>query len=133
MKICIDIALYASSIILGFGLVGFSLYLMRKKVLPRRKFRQSFGWMVFFVGATERFAATTLAAFAPAQLASFIAGWVALKYAVNWQKKPDNKARENSLFAIIGTVLSFAIAIGIGLAITPDNISYFVDWRNHAK
>jgi hypothetical protein len=108
---------YTFSVFGGYWLVGAFMHFMRSWIIPNHKETTQSKRMVFFVGATERLVATTLIIFAPAYLAPFIGGWVALKYAANWQKKEETNAREHSLFAMIGTVLSFAIAIGAGLFI----------------
>jgi len=45
---------------------------------------------------------------------------VLLKFAIGWQRQKygDEAARE-SFLALIGNVLSFAIAIGVGVALNP--------------
>ena len=75
--------------------------------------------------------ATTLVVLAPSYLAPFVGGWIALKYAANWQKKDELHARENSLLALIGTFWSFAIAIAAGCFINPEALNYFAGWKTH--
>ena len=55
----------------------------------------------------ERAVATTLVAFAPSYLATFIGGWVALKFAANWKRQSDNDpaSAQGSLLFLIGNVV----------------------------
>ena len=57
---------------------------------------------------------------APSYLPSFIGGWVLLKFAIGWQReKHGNQVAEQSFLALIGNVLSFAIAIAVGAFVNP--------------
>jgi hypothetical protein len=75
------------------------------------------------LGFTERFIAVALIVVAPRQVAFFIAGWVALKFAANWKRKESGEPWEKvrnarfSLIALIGSAASFAIAVAVGLAL----------------
>ena len=72
----------------------------------------------FLVGATERFVGLTLVLMAPSYLSAFIGGWVLLKFAIGWQReKHGSQIAEQSFLALIGSVVSFAIAIAIGVAL----------------
>lgn len=89
-----------------------------------------FRWLDFWLGATERSIATCLVIWAPGALAGFIGGWVALKFAANWQRRAvdergtgPSKVGQASQIAIIGSALSFAIAIGCGLMASPASLS----------
>src|SRR6478672_2706685 len=76
---------YVLSVIVGHFVAGEGMQLMRKVAtpcLPRKR-----KWIDVFLGSTERAIATTLVIGAPSQLSLFIGGWVALKMAVNWQRK----------------------------------------------
>jgi hypothetical protein len=77
---------YAISTIVGFGVIGLLLKLMRWTVNIDDR---SFGWLTFWVSGTERAAAMTLAFLAPKLLPAFIGGWIALKFAAGWQREPN--------------------------------------------
>jgi hypothetical protein len=78
------------------------------------------------LGATERAVALTLVLLAPPYLASFIGGWVLLKFAIGWQReKHSDEVARGSFVALIGNVLSFAIAIAIGVYLNPDALKFF--------
>jgi hypothetical protein len=86
-------------------------------------------WLTFFGGVTERAVALTLVLKAPSYLPAFIGGWVLLKFAIGWQRDKyggdkfgdfhDDQVGEQSFLALIGNVLSFAIAIAIGVFLNP--------------
>ena len=78
-------------------------------------------WSVFFLGGTECGVALTLVLLAPSYLAAFISGWVALKFALGWQRE-ENKSEvlTGSMLSLIGNVISFAIAIAVGVLLYPD-------------
>jgi hypothetical protein len=80
------------------------------------------------LGVTERAVALTLLIWAPRYLAAFIGGWVLLKFAVGWQRAAyDEKGMVGigSQLALIGNVVSFAIAIAGGLYLNPSAMTYF--------
>jgi hypothetical protein len=83
-------------------------------------------WLGVLVGITERAVVLTLFLLAPRYLAAFIGGWVVLKFAIGWRRTPLNfKVAQGSLLALIGNVLSFAIAIAGGYYLHPDTLAYF--------
>jgi hypothetical protein len=85
-------------------------------------------WPAFFGGAVERAVALTLVLWAPPYLPSFIGGWVLLKFAIGWQReKHDDEVAKGSFLALIGNVLSFAIAIGVGVLLNPEALEI---WAN---
>jgi hypothetical protein len=98
----------------GWLAVGAALYVMRRLLGLRTA---SFALLDLFVGSAERAVALTLVLWAPPNLATFIGGWVLLKFAIGWQRQPKGDAvvEQSSLLALIGNVLSFAIAIAVGL------------------
>jgi hypothetical protein len=112
----------------GFA-VGCCLYGMRHLVLKKENRPPFAEWHVFFVGATERAVALTPVLLAPPYLGSFVGAWVVLKFALGWQraqqiadkagKEEDKEVGKGSLLALIGNVLSFAIAIAIGAYLNP--------------
>jgi hypothetical protein len=50
---------------------------------------------------------------------AFIGGWVALKFAVGWQRYAGEAEAGGAMVALIGNVISFAVAIAIGLTVNP--------------
>jgi hypothetical protein len=67
-----------------------------------------------------------------AVLTAFIGGWVLLKFAIGWQreKRDDDDEKEvatQSFLALIGGVLSFSIAIAIGIFLNPNALEV---WKN---
>jgi hypothetical protein len=85
-----------------------------------------------FFGSTERAVALTLVLMAPAYLPAFIGGWVVLKFAIGWQRQQiqpsllvedTGQVATQSFVALIGSVISFAIAIAVGLALYPEALN----------
>jgi hypothetical protein len=102
----------------GWLAVACALLGMRWLVLDNKNRPPFSDWITFFGGATERAIALTLVLMAPSYLPSFIGGWVLLKFAIGWQReKHGSQIAEQSFLALIGSVLSFAIAIAIGAAL----------------
>ena len=111
----------------GWLVVGALLWLMRRLIGLDTK--GSFDLSVLLLGSTERVVALTLVLHAPSYLPGFIGGWVLLKFALGWQasmsnkdhpKKDQAKNQQGSMLAMIGNVLSFAIAITAGVYLYPD-------------
>src|SRR5215831_15395302 len=72
----------------GHLVVAVLLYGMRRATLKRRpEFSDLWELSVFFIGVTERAVALTLVLWAPPYLPTFIGGWVALKFALGWQRE----------------------------------------------
>jgi hypothetical protein len=105
--------------IIGHYLVAWCMHRMR--MLVGLKGTAPFhDWTTALIGVTERFVALTLAIWVPAYLATFIGGWVLLKFALGWQRTQLNDmVARGSQLALIGTVLSFGIAILGGLYLNP--------------
>ena len=101
------------SALLGDWLAENSVRLLREKA----KLKHEKNELVFWLGATERAAATTLVVFAPSYLPAFIGGWVALKFAVGWQRYNEPAEAGRAMIALIANVISFAVAIGMGLVV----------------
>jgi hypothetical protein len=77
-------------------------------------------WVDFWICCTERFVATSLVIVAPSYLPAFIRGWVALKFALNWKRRDQSdETAQASLLALVGNVLSFGIAICVGVLVNP--------------
>lgn len=69
------------------------------------------------VGATERIAITVIFIAAPQTLLLFLGGWTVAKFANGWDRVADNNSgtvRARRLMALVGTLWSYAIAIGTG-------------------
>jgi hypothetical protein len=112
--------------ILGWGLVGALMRVMRWHVGVSTK--ESWGAMDLWLGSAERLVAATLFALCVPALPAFIGGWIALKFAANWNriKSEQNAVRKGALMAMIGSVASFTLAIVGGYLINPQAISCFV-------
>jgi hypothetical protein len=112
--------------VLGHVVVAPSMYGMRWLALKERRPKPSEfwgSWSVFLIGVTERYVALTLVLLAPSYLASFIGGWVLLKFALGWQRESKNgEVLTDSMLAMIGNVLSLAIAIAAGIVLNPTAI-----------
>jgi hypothetical protein len=68
-----------------------------------------------------------LVLWAPPYLPPFIDGWVLLKFAIGWQRqKYGDEVATGSFLALIGNVLSFAIAIGVGVVLNPAALDIWV-------
>jgi hypothetical protein len=106
-----------------------ALWAMRRLALRKASRPPLREWTVFFVGATERFVALTLVLLAPPYLPTFIGGWVLLKFAIGWQRveKHDDETAKQRFFALIRSVLSFSIAIAIGVFLNPNALEV---WKN---
>jgi hypothetical protein len=118
------VEVYLLVLIVGNYVVAYSMLLMRWLVgLDTHPIVE---WSGFLIGLTERAVALTLVVWAPRYLAAFIAGWVLLKFAIGWQRTPLNpKVALGSLLALIGNVISFAIAIAGGLYLNDEALKYF--------
>jgi hypothetical protein len=108
---------YLISVVAGHFIVAPILWVMRRSVgLDEKMFELSLFWL----GGTERVIATTLVIWAPSYVAPFIGAWVALKIAASWQRMPStSENRQGTHIALIGSALSFAVAIGAGLLVHP--------------
>ena len=115
---------YAVSTIGGQIVLAPSIEFMRRR-LGSQTDRD---WVVSFaVGITERAIATTLVIGAPSLLAPFIGGWTAAKIAAGWGRIVSSEPviRSSHLVALVGTAISFAIAIAAGLWAHPASLIYF--------
>lgn len=107
----------------GWFVVAVCVYFIRRLVLKREPFIDV---LAIIVGVIERAVALTLVLLSPPYLASFIGGWVLLKFAIGWQReKHSDEVAKGSFVALIGNVISFAIAIAIGVALNPDALKFF--------
>jgi hypothetical protein len=79
-----------------------------------------------WVGGLERAVATTLVFYAPKYLAAFIGGWIVLKFALGWQRDTGARVPEEtvtrSFLALGGNVISFAIAVVVGVLFHPASL-----------
>jgi hypothetical protein len=127
----IYVAAYFDACIVGGVVVAVYLYVMRGWFLATPQHRRRFfdwltfrppffDWLAFLGGAIERAVALTLVLWAAPYLPPFIGGWVLLKFAIGWQReKYGEEVAKGSFLALTGSVLSFAIAIGVGVALNP--------------
>jgi hypothetical protein len=124
MPVHLYIEIYILVCIFGNYLVAYFMLLMRW--LVGLDIRPIIEWSGFLIGLTERAVALTLVIWAPRYLATFIGGWVLLKFAIGWQRTPLNpRVALGSLLALIANVLSFALAIAGGLYLNPSALTYF--------
>ena len=109
--------LYTVSVVGGYYAVKLLLFVIRKTTRQDQKAHP----FDFWLGGTERAVVTTLVILAPSYVAAFIGAWIALKIAANWQRRTNTDAtRKGTQTALIGNVLSFAIAIGCGVLANRD-------------
>ena len=122
------IGIYLLAIFGGWAFVGLCLFTMRAMIGHPGK--RSFRMLDFFLGGMERAIAITLVIWAPSYLSSFIGAWIAFKFAANWQRIPlqvNEKTNadglkvvtEGSLLFLIGSAISFTIAILAGVFLNP--------------
>lgn len=110
--------------IVGNYLVAYTMLFL--KWLVDLDTRPIIEWMGFCIGFFERAVALTLVIWAPRYLVTFIGGWVLLKFAIGWQRTPlTPKLARGVQLALIGNVISFAIAIAGGLYLNPNALAYF--------
>ena len=105
-------AAYVLSLAGGWLIAGIGVYFMRKSLGKPRPF---FRWIDIWIGFTERAIATSLILFVPGYnyLAAFIGGWMGLKFAANWQRQNVKGIEQISLVSLVGSAISFAVAIGV--------------------
>jgi hypothetical protein len=121
------LAAYLVASVAGWLAVAVCLYVMRWLVLEKE--RPPFSdWSAFLGGVVERAVALTLVLLAPPYLPPSIGGWVLLKFAIGWQRqKYGDEVAKGSFLALIGNVLSFAIAVGVGVFLNPPALEI---WAN---
>jgi hypothetical protein len=123
----IYVAAYLGVCVAGWLAVAVCLYVMRWLVLQKENRPAFSDWPAFLGGAVERAVALTLVLLAPPYLPPFIGGWILLKFAIGWQReKHDDEVAKGSFLALIGNVLSFAIAIGVGVFLNPTALETWV-------
>lgn len=114
----------------GWLVIAVCLYFMRWLVLEERSRPPFSDWSAFFGGVIERAVALTLVLLAPPYLASFIGGWVLLKFAIGWKREEFGaEVAKGSFLALMGNVFSFAVAIAIGVALNPAAIQVWATPR----
>lgn len=74
----------------------------------------------FFVGCSERAIALTLLIWLPSKLVLFVGGWTTLKIAAAWGRQRDAKDSRRHVLALVGSAMSFSIAVGVGLLFNPN-------------
>ena len=131
----IYVAAYLGVCVAGWLAVAVCLCVMRCLVLKKESRPAFFDWSAFLVGASERAVALTLVLYAPPYLPSFIGGWVLLKFAIGWQReghggKDEDEVAKQRFLALIGNLLSFAIAIGVGVFLHPPALEIWAKPHN---
>jgi hypothetical protein len=135
-NLCCAIAVYFLAYflasIIGHIVVATCLWIIRRLSLKAQNRPPFSEWGSFFFGATERAVALTLVLMAPAYLPAFIGGWVVLKFAIGWQRQQlqpslfeedTRQVATQSFVALIGSVISFAIPIAVGLFLYPEALN----------
>jgi hypothetical protein len=108
----------------GYLITGTLLFLARRAIFGKEThWSNSLKMMDLWVGSVERLTAMVIFAHAPKYIAAFIGGWVALKFAANWQRKPTKT--DESLIALTGSVISMAIALLAGNILNPNAAATF--------
>lgn len=85
------------------------------------------------LGIVERVITTTLVVAAPKMVPAFVGGWVALKFAANWQQRKGNEdeaelhVAQKRLSSLIGSAISLSIAVLCGLWINHDALTAWVN------
>jgi hypothetical protein len=124
MQIIVYIAAYILVCIVGNYIVAYIMLFL--KWLVGLDTRPIIEWMGFWIGFTERAVALTLVILAPRYLVTFVGGWILLKFAIGWQRTPlTPKLARGVQLALIANVLSFGIAIAVGLYLNPTALGYY--------
>jgi hypothetical protein len=111
------VAAYLIACVGGYLIVGAYLYYVRRALDMKAG---SFLLIDFLIGCTERAVALTLVLWTPPYVPAFIGGWVLLKFAIGWQRVPHSQEGDQGiLLALTANVISFAIALGVGLFVNP--------------
>lgn len=76
------------------------------------------------MGLTERATITILFILTPKLLPAFIGGWTVAKLAAGWGRVEVNNTavRASHMMALVGSVLSYAIAIAAGYWAHPESL-----------
>lgn len=121
------IAMFVSAVV-GHFIVVLDLWLLELKYGPSPHRSSFVDPLDTYSGCLERAIATTLIFYAPNYLAAFVGGWIALKFALTWQRRKggegEGKEKEDqiirrSFIALTGNVVSFAFAILVGVIFHP--------------
>jgi hypothetical protein len=116
---------YMISTLGGYAIVGVAVFAMRTTIphaastVANSTPGDSFLWYHIWVGFTERAIATTLFIWVPGQLGIFIGGWTAAKLAAAWSSRLKEEHRPAQVLALLGTTISFCVAVGAGVYANP--------------
>jgi hypothetical protein len=82
-------------------------------------------WLAMWIGIAERAIVTALTIWAPSAVAVFVGGWVLLKFAGGWGriKEQDVHTRSVYMIGLLGNVVSFSVAIAVGLVVSPNSLA----------
>jgi hypothetical protein len=82
-------------------------------------------WVSFSVAIVERATITILFIEVPKLVPAFIGGWTVAKFAAGWGRivTSDDNIRRLHMIALVGSVLSYAIAIGAGIWARPESLA----------
>jgi fructose-specific phosphotransferase system IIC component len=117
---------YVVSIVVGHLLAHFWVVTLQARIAPNKKAEKRVALLDWSLGGLERAIATTLVIWTPSLVPAFIGGWVALKFAGNWQRYQGGDDKEKwdlaykSMAFLVGNAASFIVAIGAGMIANPD-------------
>ena len=120
------LAAYAFSIIGGGFIAGPVVKHLRRQIERGRDPEPRVLSLDWLLGGIERTIVTTMVIFTPPLVPVFIGGWVALKFAANWQARmPDPNDKEDQqivgrkrLTFLVGSAISISVAILAGLLVS---------------
>jgi hypothetical protein len=131
MNLYIVLGAYAVSLLGGGVIAGAWVDFLRRGIdsnYDRKKSRlRRLDWSI---GLVERTICTTLVIWAPVMVPGFVGGWIALKFAANWQTRKDGDERvlaRQRMGFLIGSAASMAIAICAGVFAHPSALKA---WSN---
>jgi hypothetical protein len=120
---------YAISLGGGGLLARYWVVFLKKRIDPQYDSTTRLGVLDWSLGILERAITTTLIIWAPTLAAPFIGGWVALKFAANWEKRDvdgdfhaQQQIARHRLTGIVGSTISIVVAVAVGLALNPHAI-----------
>lgn len=125
----------------SFSLLGGQFLAREWVVLLKRQINKSYdpksarlALLDWSVGFLERGIVTTLVIWAPSLTGPFVGGWMALKFAANWDKREvggefeaQQDVARSRLIGLVGSVVSLGVAIGAGVAAHPHSL---LVWAN---
>jgi hypothetical protein len=124
-------AAYVASLFGGGILARYAVIALKRSIDEKYDPKESrLALLDWSVGLAERAIVTTLVIWAPTTTVAFIGGWMALKFAANWDKREatgDFNAQQSMarhrLAGLVGSAISLAVAIAAGLSAHPQSLT----------